>query len=130
MDLPVLLISLGALFLTGLAADAIGRRTRLPRVTVLLACGLLVGSAGFDLIPPEVQALYDFLTVTALTMVAFTLGSALTRRSLARHGRAILWISLLNIACFIGSIFWLVFMVMAGKPGSNRYGDNPLEQSA
>lgn len=97
MDLPVLLISLGALFLTGLAADAIGRRTRLPRVTVLLACGLLVGSAGFDLIPPEVQALYDFLTVTALTMVAFTLGSSLTRRSLARHGRSILWISLLIV---------------------------------
>ncbi|WP_135506571.1 cation:proton antiporter [Roseovarius aestuariivivens] len=93
-QIATLLIALGLLFLAGLAADWIGRRTRLPRVTLLLACGLIVGRPGLNLVPPEAQALYDFLSVTALTMVAFLLGSSLTRDTLARHGRAILLISL------------------------------------
>ena len=114
MNLPVLLISLGALFLVGLAADAIGRRTALPRVTVLLACGIAVGGAGLDLIPPEVQALYEVLSVMALTMVAFVLGSALTAGNLARHGRAILSVSALIVVvtvCIVGAGLWL-----AGAP--------------
>lgn len=94
MDLAPLLITLGALFLVGLAADTLGRRTRLPRVTLLLACGLVVGGSGLDLIPPEMRSLYDFLSVMSLTMVAFLLGSSLTLDRLARHGRAILLISL------------------------------------
>jgi len=94
MDLGPILIALGALFLAGLAADTLGRRTRLPRVTLLLACGIAVGGSGLDLIPAEMRALYDFLSVMALTMVAFLLGSSLTLDRLARHGRAILLISL------------------------------------
>ena len=94
-DAPVLLITLGVLLLAGLAADAIGHRTRLPRVTILLACGIVVGGAGFDLIPANVQALYDVLSVMALTMVSFLLGSSLTRETLRRHGRAILSVSMM-----------------------------------
>ena len=94
-DAPVLLIALGVLLLAGLAADAIGQRTRLPRVTILLACGIVVGGAGFDLIPANVQALYDILSVMALTMVSFLLGSSLTRETLRRHGRAILSVSMM-----------------------------------
>lgn len=97
MNLAPLLITLGALFLVGLAADAVGRRTRLPRVTLLLACGVMVGGSGFDLLPVEAQALYDVLATTALTMVAFVLGSSLTGKTLRRHGRAILSVSILIV---------------------------------
>ena len=48
MDLPVVFLTLGALFLAGLLADMAGRRTALPRVTLLLACGLIAGSEGED----------------------------------------------------------------------------------
>lgn len=99
VDLAPLLITLGALFLAGLAADSVGRRTRLPRVTLLLGCGIMIGGSGLDLIPPEVQALYDFLTRAALTMVAFLLGSSLTLQTLRRHGRAILSVSALIVLC-------------------------------
>lgn len=111
MDLPALLIALGALFLAGLAADQIGRRTRLPRVTLLLACGLAVGEAGLDLIPQEAQALYRFLTVTALTMVAFVLGSALKLGNLRSHGPAILSVSGLIVVVTLGLVtlgLWLI----------------------
>ncbi|WP_101066965.1 cation:proton antiporter [Roseovarius salinarum] len=115
MDLPVIFTALGALFLVGLLADEVGRRTRLPRVTLLLACGLAVGKSGFDLIPPEMQALYDLLSAIALTMIAFLLGSSLTRDNLVRHGRAILSVSALIVVVTLTLVsggLWL-----AGVPG-------------
>ncbi|MDX8354946.1 cation:proton antiporter [Cognatiyoonia sp. IB215182] len=91
---PISLIALGALFLGGLVADLVSRRTGLPRVTLLLLIGLAAGASGFDIIPIELQGWYDGLSVIALTMVAFLLGSALHRDDLRQHGRAILALSL------------------------------------
>lgn len=88
------LIALGALFLGGLTADIISRGTGLPRVTLFLLIGLAAGGAGFDLIPADLQAWYDILSVIALTMVAFLLGGGLHRDTLRQHGRAIIAISL------------------------------------
>lgn len=93
MNAPVLFLTLAGLFFAGLLADMLGRRTRLPRVTLLLALGVLVGRSGFDLLPQAVDGWYDFLSITALTMVAFLLGGTLTRSNLARHGRIILSVS-------------------------------------
>jgi len=94
MQLHAILISLGVVFLFGLAADVIGRKTRLPRVTLLLAIGVIVGPAGLDLIPAEASAWFDFLSVSALSMVAFVLGSSLTLANFRAHGRAIVTISM------------------------------------
>ncbi|MFC3616314.1 cation:proton antiporter [Lutimaribacter marinistellae] len=88
------LIALGLLFAAGLGADALGRRTRLPRVTLLLACGLIAGGPGLDLIPATLKEIYPVVTVIALTMVAFLLGGELSIRTLRQHGRAIVVISL------------------------------------
>jgi len=94
MRLDLTLLTLGILFLVGLAADEIGRRTRLPRVTLLLLAGVLAGRSGLDLVPTEAGAWYEFLSVSALTMVAFLLGGALTRKNLAAHGTEIVVISI------------------------------------
>ncbi|NNE54129.1 MAG: cation:proton antiporter [Sulfitobacter sp.] len=94
MDISHLLITLGLLFLTGLAADQLGRFTHLPRVTMLLLLGLIAGDAGFGLFNAEVISWFDTVAIVALTMVAFLLGSSLSRSNLAAHGRAILAISL------------------------------------
>lgn len=91
---PSLLIALGALFLSGLVADLISRKTGFPRVTLFLFIGLGAGGAGFDMIPPALQEWYDALSVIALTMVAFLLGGGLHRDTLRQHGRAIMIISL------------------------------------
>lgn len=91
---PTSLIALGALFLGGLIADIVSRKTGLPRVTLFLFLGLTAGGAGLDLIPAELQDWYDILSVIALTMVAFLLGNALHRDTLRQHGRAIIGISL------------------------------------
>lgn len=94
MDLYLVFLTLGALFLLGLLADQVGRRTRLPRVTLLLLCGISIGGSGLNLLPPETEYWYEFLTIAALTMVAFLLGNALSLKNLRRHGTTILAISL------------------------------------
>lgn len=99
MDLAGLLVTIGALFFAGLAADGLGRTTHLPRVTMLLMIGLVAGNAGLGIIPPAVSGWFDALSVVALTMVAFLLGGALTRQNLGRHGRAIFAISLSIVLC-------------------------------
>lgn len=88
-----LLLTLGALFLAGLAADTLARRLALPRVTVLLLIGIAAGPAGLAVIPSGAHALFETLSTAALALVAFLLGNALTRAKLAAHGRAILLVS-------------------------------------
>ncbi len=92
--LAPLFVALGALFLSGLVADALGQRTSLPRVTLLLGIGIVAGGSGLDLIPAAAREAYSFLSVTALSLVAFLLGGTLKRATLAAHGRSILLISL------------------------------------
>ncbi len=97
MDQALLLVTLGVLFLGALAADHLGRLTRLPRVTLLLLLGLVAGESVLGLLPHEAGDWFETISVVALTMVAFLLGADLTRDNLRRHGRAILSISLLIV---------------------------------
>lgn len=93
MDQASLFIVLSVLFLGGLAADHIGRITRLPRVTILLVFGLLMGQSGFSLLPEAANSWFEPISVIALTMVAFLLGADLTTENLSKHGRAIFSLS-------------------------------------
>jgi Kef-type K+ transport system membrane component KefB len=93
MELTPVFLSLGGLFTAGLACDVLARRTGLPRVTLLLAVGVVAGRSGLGLIPPAFDALFGFLSIAALTLVAFLLGNALTRDKLRDNGRMILWVS-------------------------------------
>ncbi|MBT8415650.1 MAG: cation:proton antiporter, partial [Boseongicola sp.] len=68
MENEFLFLTLGTMFIVGLGADQLGNRTRIPRVTLLLLCGLLAGHLG--IIPAPVTGAYEFLSVTALTFVA------------------------------------------------------------
>lgn len=93
-SVAVALIALGAVFLVSLLADLVGRRTRLPRVTLLLLLGVLVGPSGLDIIPEGAAAVFPFVIDLALVMVAFLLGGELTLPFLRAHGREVLTTSL------------------------------------
>jgi Kef-type K+ transport system membrane component KefB len=92
-ELITVFLSLGALFLLGLLADLLGRRTPLPRVTLLIVAGLVIGPSGLDLLPVVVQEWFAPIGAIALTMVGFLLGVHLTRAKLARNGRYVLYFS-------------------------------------
>lgn len=111
MELHVLLLTLGGILFSGLIIDELGRRTQLPRVTLLILLGIAVGPSGFDLLPQAFQDGYKFLAATALTMVAFLLGGQLSLPILREHGRVILTVSLFAIfitALLVGFGLYLV----------------------
>ena len=87
------LLAIGGLLLAGLVADEVGRRTRLPRVTLLIMFGVIAGPSALDLIPASLSNSYEFLASIALTMVAFLLGGTLTKAKLSNNGQAILNLS-------------------------------------
>ena len=69
MDLHVVLLTLGALLLVGLATDEIGRRTRLPRVTLLVESGSAYDELRGVMIEGRAEISRD-LDLTVATMVA------------------------------------------------------------
>lgn len=108
MEHGVILLTLGVLFLSGLAADQVGRLTRLPRVTMLLILGVVVGAPGFDLLPDWVALWFEPLSIIALTMVAFLLGGSLVGQTLRNRAQAVLWISIsiviATVVCVAGGL--------------------------
>ena len=87
------LLILGSLLLVGMVADTLGRHTPLPRVTLLLLCGVLIGGAGLDLIPADFRARwFPALAQFALAMIGFLLGGELTAKKLRRAGYETMWL--------------------------------------
>ena len=114
-------VALGVLFGVGLLADFIGRRTRVPRVTLLLCCGLIAGSSGF--LPDTLEGLTETITVTALTFVAFLLGGSLQRSRLNAHGVEIMLISIsvvlatlvvVTTGLTLAGVGWPLALILAG----------------
>ena len=104
-----LLLTLGGVFLLGLVTSTIGRRTFLPRVTLLLLFGVLIGDAGFGLVPAEVGELFPVVADMALVMVGFLLGGQLTPVQLRSASTEVLSVSLvaaLVTAAVVGAGLW------------------------
>jgi Kef-type K+ transport system membrane component KefB len=92
-----ILLSLGSVLLLGVATDAIGRRTPLPRVTLLIVFGLVIGPQCLDLLPEVFVDSFALTADVALLMVGFLLGGQFTRGVVRKFGREILWISILAV---------------------------------
>jgi Kef-type K+ transport system membrane component KefB len=88
------LLSLGGILLLGMATDLLGRRTFLPRVTLLLIFGVIIGPEVLDLIPDFFTHRFELIAEMALLMVGFLLGGKLTKETLAQNGRRMLIISI------------------------------------
>lgn len=93
-ELAKTLITLGGLFLIGLVTDLLGRRTPLPRVTLLLVIGFLIGPSVLDVLPNLSEEWFPLLADMALVMIGFLLGGKLTTALLRKQGHRVLWISI------------------------------------
>jgi Kef-type K+ transport system membrane component KefB len=90
----IILFTLGGMFLLGLMADLVGRLTPLPRVSLLLLTGLLIGPSGFSILPEIfIEDWFPLLTHIALGMVGFLLGQQISLSAMRKYGRSIIWIT-------------------------------------
>ncbi len=92
-EIAITLITLGGLMMLGLVTDLLGRRTPLPRVTLLLVFGFVIGPSGMALLPEIEPQLFYLLSSIALVMIGFLIGGTLTRSSLKHYGRRVLTVS-------------------------------------
>ena len=88
------LLALGGILLLGLATDMLGRRTFLPRITLLLIFGIIIGKEGFNLIPDFFTERFEIIADMTLLVVGFLLGGMLTKQTLQQSGKKILSISI------------------------------------
>jgi Kef-type K+ transport system membrane component KefB len=108
------LLTIGGILLLGLVTSAIGQRTFLPRVTLLLIFGIFIGEEMLDIVPRIFSEQFELVGNVALLMVGFLLGEKLTFRSLSHSGGAILWISI--SAAVITAVVVCLGLVWAGAP--------------
>ncbi|MCK5002288.1 MAG: cation:proton antiporter, partial [Gammaproteobacteria bacterium] len=88
------LLTIGGFLLLGLLTSTLGRYTFLPRVTLLLIFGIIIGQEVLDIIPPLFLERFDIIANMALLMVGFLLGGKLTRDTLQYSVDKVLWISI------------------------------------
>lgn len=111
MENSEFLVAIGILFLAGLGLDKVGRIVHVPRVTMLILLGTVVGPPLLDWLPDGFAGSNDFYAPTALTMVAFLLGGTLNPETLKAHGREIMIISLTLViisVMIVASGLWLI----------------------
>jgi len=106
-----LLLTLGALFLIGLAAHEVGKRTCIPRVTLLLLVGAIVSPNALNIVPPEMQTWFPFVSQTALCMVGFLLGEQFVYRTLIKSGKVIWSITIAESICAAGFVFITLYLM-------------------
>ncbi len=114
IDAATILLTLGAMLLIGLATDALGRLTPLPRVTLLLVFGFLIGRGGLDVLPAPVYEWFEVVAVMALVMVGFLLGGQFSAAELRRTGRQVVTISAAVVA--VTAVVVFLALRMAGVP--------------
>lgn len=88
------LLTIGSILLLGLITSTLARRTSLPRVTLLLLFGVLLGQQALNAIPVVFAERFDLIADMTLLMVGFLLGGKLTKDTLRESTFAVLSISM------------------------------------
>jgi Kef-type K+ transport system membrane component KefB len=88
------LLTLGSILLLGLLTAEVARRTFLPRITLLLLFGIVIGQNGFNLIPPLFTEHFELIADITLLMVGFLLGGKLTQKNMAHSAKQTIGISI------------------------------------
>ncbi|WP_241264105.1 cation:proton antiporter [Bowmanella dokdonensis] len=87
------LLTIGGILLLGLFTSTLAERTFLPRATLLLLFGVLIGGQGLNLIPSPVTTQFEIIADMTLLMVGFLIGGKLTIHSLRQNMGEVLWLS-------------------------------------
>ncbi|TXS94161.1 cation:proton antiporter [Parahaliea maris] len=88
------LITLGLLLLLAVLAEAMGRHTRMPRISLLILVGFLLGPSVAGLVDPRSARSFEFISVLALSMVGFLVGGRMSMDLIRRLGHLIMWVAL------------------------------------
>ena len=113
-DTAKTLITLGIVLLLGLVTDAIGQRTKMPRVTLLLIFGFVIGPVGFNFLSTNEEKWFSIVADMALIMIGFLLGEKFTLPFLHKHGKLVFLISVAEAV--VTGLVVLIGLLLLGVP--------------
>ncbi len=113
-DSAHIILAIGGMLLLGMAMDTLGQRTFLPRVSLLVIVGVIIGPAALDLIPAALFNNFDLIATIALLMIGFLLGSKLTPESFKNSRGNSFVISL--IAAVGTTLIVVIGLLIVGAP--------------
>lgn len=108
------LLALGSLLLMSLVTHLVGRKTFLPRVTLLMLFGLAIGPNGAHLIPTVLSDNFELIADMALLTVGFLLGGKLVISDIKTESADMLWISV--VAALVTAFVVASVMYVFGVP--------------
>lgn len=94
IEVATLLTAVGGLLLLGLATDYLGRKTSLPRVSLLFLFGFILGPGALGILPQQSTEWMPLIANIALLFVGFLLGGKLTRANTLENGKVVMAVSL------------------------------------
>lgn len=111
-----MLTSLSLIFLVGLAAAAICRQIKLPRIIGMLITGLVLGPYVLDLLEPSILGISSELRQMALIIILIKAGLSLDISDLRKIGRPAILMS------FLPAVFEIAAFILFAPPilGVNR----------
>jgi len=109
-ELPNILV-VGLFLMFGGRAYAIARYLRLPRVTLLVVSGIIIGPSVLNLVPDEIVNLFPIMSYIALSMIAFRLGETFINFDLLKSGPRIFTISLGKTIVASTLVFTVAYLV-------------------
>lgn len=95
ISLDLFLIAIGGILLLGLFTSALAERTFLPRATLLLLLGIVLGNDALDILPRLFNAHFDLIADLTLMMVGFLIGGKLSKSAFKTSIKTVISISLL-----------------------------------
>lgn len=108
------LLGIGGILLLGTLTDFVGKRSFLPRVTLLLILGVMVGEQGMGLIPPLLTENFEWVTTMALLVIGFLLGGQFDLKSLKASRKELIWIS--SAGAFVTVAFVVAGLMFSSLP--------------
>ena len=112
LSLDLFLISLGGVLLLGLFTHTISDRSFLPRVTMLIIFGLMIGDQGLDILPSYFTDHFNLVANLTLIMVGFVLGSKLSKSTFENAAKKIITISL--VTAIVTALFVTLGLILVG----------------
>jgi len=88
------ILNLGCILLTGLLAEKIIQRIKLPAVTAFILVGILIGPSLLNLVNTQLIRSSGLISNIALGIIAFSLGESFLFSSFKKIGRSVIYISL------------------------------------
>jgi len=116
-----LLLILASFAVLALAAKQIGdyfAKYDLPLITGFLFAGILIGPYVLGLIGKEELEKLRFVDEMALAVIAFAAGAELYLPELRNRARAILMVSLFQVAAVLGFGAWITLKLLPALPGA------------